>query len=87
MSNSNRFAHVKFDARRAAKQAHFKEKFEELESMAEDILLDGRAKNLFMTALESAYMWARKALRDEQMAFDYTVSRYCLPKNPTEDKK
>ena len=62
-----RFSYVRYDAEATTTQEAFKQKFEELETMAE-LLKDGRAKSLFLTALEEAYMWTGKAIRDEQIA-------------------
>ncbi len=63
---SRRFDYVKYDAQAMIQQSAFKEKFQELENMAEN-LKDGRAKSLVMTYLEITYMWVGKALRDEQI--------------------
>ena len=71
---SQRFSYVRYDAARAQKQAMFKAKFEDLECMAMKLLPDGRARSLFLTALEEAYMWTGKAIRDEQIAVDGAVS-------------
>lgn len=65
---SRRFDYVKYDKTAADKQAAFKSKFEELEKMAYDLLPDGRNRNLFLVAIEQAYMWTGKAIRDEQIA-------------------
>ncbi len=63
---SQRFSYVKYDAEAIAEQEAFKVKFEELEAMAAG-LKAGRAQALFLTALEEAYMWTGKAIRDEQI--------------------
>lgn len=67
MNMSRRFDYVKYDPQAIIQQSAFKEKFQELENMAEG-LKDGRAKSLVMTYLEITYMWIGKALRDEQIA-------------------
>lgn len=72
----SRFDYVKFDELAAAKQAAFKARFQELETMLNEQLPSspggrdpyGRAKALVLTALEEAYMWVGKAVRDEQVA-------------------
>lgn len=66
-STSRRFDYVAYDAIAKEKQERFKGAFEALEVMGGD-LPDGRAKSLFLTALEEAYMWTGKAIRDEQIA-------------------
>ena len=62
-----RFSYVKYDGQAQIQQEAFKEAFEKVELMAND-LKEGRAKSLVMTYLEIAYMWTGKALRDEQIA-------------------
>jgi hypothetical protein len=62
-----RFEYVKYDDLRNLKQMKLKEFFEEIEGYANINLIEGRAKSLFMTKLEECYMWAGKALRDEQI--------------------
>ena len=64
---SNRFSYVKYTPESVAKQEAFKSMFEAIESYGSQHLLEGRAKSLFLTALEEAYMWTGKAIRDEQM--------------------
>ena len=51
----------------AKSQALFKAKCTELEAGI-NILPDGRAKSLALTALEECYMWIGKAIRDIQLA-------------------
>lgn len=63
-----RFDYVKYDTLAIAHQEDFKYQFEKLEALANTTLKDGRAKSLFLTALEEAYMWTGKAIRDEQIA-------------------
>lgn len=65
---SQRFSYVKYDQEAVNKQETFKKMFEEVEAYAEHFLSDSRPKSLFMTALEEAYMWTGKAIRDEQIA-------------------
>lgn len=65
--SSGRFDYVKYDEQAIKQQAIFKDRFEELERFASE-LKDGRAKSLFLTHLEEAYMWTGKAIRDEQIA-------------------
>lgn len=65
---TRRFDYVKYDEEVAKKQELFKFHFESLEQMIDSLLQDSRPKSLLMTALEEAYMWAGKALRDEQIA-------------------
>lgn len=64
---SNRFSYVKYDAESTRAQEAFKLNFETLEILV-DGLPDGRAKSLCLTALEEAYMWTGKAIRDAQIA-------------------
>lgn len=64
----NRFDYVAYDDVAMEKQALFKRAFVALEVDGEKELPDGRAKALFMTKLEEAYMWAGKAIRDDQIA-------------------
>lgn len=66
---SKRFSYVKYDQQSTELQEGFKESFERLELMAAS-LPEGRAKSLFLTALEEAYMWTGKAIRDAQIARD-----------------
>lgn len=67
---SHRFTYVKYDEKSIEIQEAFKKQFEAIEAVANDQLHDGRAKSLLMTALEEAYMWTGKAIRDQQMARD-----------------
>lgn len=63
---SNRFSYVKYTPESVAKQEAFKSMFEAIESYAVGNLQDSRPRSLFLTALEEAYMWTGKAIRDEQ---------------------
>ncbi len=66
MGVPNRFDYVKYDSAAAVLQTAFKEKFQELETMISKVM-PGRSAALVLTALEEAYMWVGKALRDEQV--------------------
>ena len=44
--------------------------FEAIEDYANLTLKDSRPKSLLLTALEEAYMWSGKAIRDEQIERD-----------------
>lgn len=61
-----RFDYVKYDTKALADQLEIKKAFEGVESFVLK-LNDGRAKALVLTKLEEAYMWAGKAIRDEQL--------------------
>lgn len=63
----SRFDYVRYDEEAAAKQAKMKAAFENIEEAGKS-LAEGRAKALFLTHLEVAYMWVGKAIRDEQIA-------------------
>lgn len=65
---SQRFSYVKYDGDSTAIQETFKRMFEEIETYANAILPESRPRSLLMTALEEAYMWAGKAIRDRQIA-------------------
>jgi hypothetical protein len=67
---SQRFSYVKYDQESVTKQEAFKKKFEELEAMGIELLKASRPQSLFLTALEEAYMWTGKAIRDEQIFRD-----------------
>jgi len=70
---SQRFSYVRYDEVRAAKQGYFKGLFEAIEENVMTGLPDGRPQSLCLTALEEAYMWVGKAIRDEQIAVDGAV--------------
>lgn len=63
----SRFDYVQYDELAATVQANLKEQFQSIENTL-CTLADGRAKALALTKLEEAYMWAGKAIRDEQIA-------------------
>ena len=67
---SQRFSYVRYDAIRADKQATFKGYFDSIEASIETRLAEGRHKSLCLTALEEAYMWVGKAIRNEQIEAD-----------------
>jgi len=69
---SNTFSYVKYDQESIRKQETFKTMFEAIEDFANLSLKDSRPKSLLKTALEEAYMWTGKALRDEQIERDNT---------------
>ena len=71
---TNRFDYVKYDNETLEKQKEFKEKFQELEKMI-DQLENGRSKSLIYTSLEESYMWVGKALRDQQITKDLQEER------------
>jgi len=64
---SSRFDYVKYDEISVDKQETFKHFFEDIEAYAMDALPDSRARSLLLTALEEAYMWTGKAIRDDQI--------------------
>lgn len=63
----SRFDYVQYDEQAITSQNEIKQKFVELEYVISS-LKDGRSKSLILTKLEEAYMWAGKAVRDEQIA-------------------
>jgi hypothetical protein len=67
---STRFDYVKYDERATSAQEAFKDLFTKAEALADETLEESRAKSLFMTYLEIAYMWSGKAIRDDQMERD-----------------
>ncbi len=64
---SVRFSYTKYDATAMAAQQDLRLKFEEIEALI-DKLANGRPKSLVYTALEEAYMWTGKSIRDDQIA-------------------
>lgn len=67
---SKTFSYVKYDYQSIQKQETFKQMFEAIEDYANLTLKDSRPKSLLKTALEEAYMWTGKAIRDEQIERD-----------------
>lgn len=63
----NRFDYVQYDDVAAKKQVELKEAFQKVEHLAETHLKNSRYKALLLTALEEAYAWAGKAVRDDQV--------------------
>ena len=78
----NRFDYVAYDDQAQFEQRLFKDAFTSLEELVEDKLQNGRAKALVLTALEEAYMWAGKSIRDKQIARLTPV-----PPQPQEERK
>jgi hypothetical protein len=66
-TQDSRFDYVEYDERSKDLQAMFKADFKNVEWKISN-LEEGRAKALALTALEEAYMWVGKAIRDEQIA-------------------
>jgi proline racemase len=64
---SSRFDYVAYDDPAAALQAEVKARVIAVEQVI-DRLPSGRYKSLAMTALEEAYAWVGKAIRDDQRA-------------------
>lgn len=62
-----RFDYVKYDDESTSTQQQFKAACEGLTALIESRLKPGRARSLAITALEVAYMWIGKAIRDEQV--------------------
>lgn len=67
---SQTFSYVKYDHLAVAKQEELKRMFEGIERFAADNLPASRPRSLLLTALEEAYMWTGKAIRDEQIQRD-----------------
>lgn len=65
---SQRFSYVKYDEASLKIQERLKQMFEEIERFSEANLCATRPRSLLMTALEEAYMWTGKALRDDQIS-------------------
>lgn len=64
---SYRFSYIQYDEETKAKGIELKAKFEELETLMDKLLEDGRAKALCLTNLEQSYAWLGKSLRDSQV--------------------
>jgi len=62
----SRFNYVKYDQESVQKQEEAKKICENLETLIES-LGAGRPQALALTALEEAYMWIGKAVRDNQV--------------------
>lgn len=62
----NRFDYVRYDQLAEADQKFFKKQFMDIEREL-DKHHDGRYKSMAMTALEEAYCWVGKMIRDEQI--------------------
>lgn len=67
---AGRFDYVKYDEVAQVKSAGFKEKFQQIEELISGLMPGnyGRPVNNALTALEEAFMWCGKAIRDEQVA-------------------
>jgi hypothetical protein len=66
---AGRFDYIKYDEHAQLEQAKLKTLFLALEEKVEE-LQAGRPKALALTAIEEAYMWVGKAIRDEQINRD-----------------
>ena len=67
----SRFDHVKFDPEHESTRKVLRVLVESLENCIDMISIDkaaGRSKAMAMTKLEECYMWAGKAVRDDQVA-------------------
>ena len=64
---STRFAYIKYDETATAKSTTARELCEKVEHFLETQLPNSRYKSLALTALEEAYAWIGKAIRDEQV--------------------
>lgn len=64
---SQRFSYIKYNQHHTMLSESFKRKFEEVETLIDVKIDDGRAKSLALTKLEEAYMWIGKAIRDMQI--------------------
>lgn len=63
----SRFDKVEFDDHHKARLHALREKFKELEKIADEHLPQGRARNLFFVQLEQTFVWAAKSLREGQL--------------------
>jgi uncharacterized protein YutE (UPF0331/DUF86 family) len=63
---SQRLSYVKFDERATDQICTLKQKFEEIEKILARHS-EGRYKALALTAIEEAYAWCGKMIRDEQI--------------------
>lgn len=64
---SQRFSYIKYDVLSTNAQELLKSHFEGIELLVQP-LPEGRYKSLCLTALEEAYAWTGKAIRDAQIA-------------------
>lgn len=64
---NSRFDYVKYDDRAQKDQALLKAVFQDAEGMIDATLVPGAQKNRALAALEEAYMWCGKDLRDQQI--------------------
>ncbi len=64
---TSRFDYVKYDVRAQKDQALLKVVFQDIESIIDATLEPGKHKNAALHALEEAYMWCGKDLRDQQI--------------------
>jgi hypothetical protein len=71
---SGRFDYVKYDESHTVLQELFKTEFEDLEESIDRRLPEGRAKSIVITKLEETYIWIGKAIRDDQIKLNGTVT-------------
>lgn len=64
---SQRFSYIKYDEDSTKIQETLKAQFEAIEATVTP-LPEGRYKSLILTALEEAYAWTGKTIRDAQIA-------------------
>ena len=77
---SQRFEFINYDDISVEKQKKFRELFEELELLIEE-LPKSRYQSLFLTSIEESYAWANKAIRDNQIERDikkFMTTPVCL---------
>jgi hypothetical protein len=67
---SHRFNYLKYDKIAVDKQESLKELFEKIESFCKKNFPDTRESKLILIALEEAYMWTGKAIRNDQIVRD-----------------
>lgn len=72
-TEEKRFSYVQYDEQAASTQTAFKKAFTGVSAMVAG-LTPGRTQSLAFTKLEEAYMWVGKALRDDQIARNGTVT-------------
>lgn len=63
----SRFDYIRFGVEASELRELLKTQFEAIDKTLERIA-DGRAKSLALTKLDEAYMWANRAIRDEQVS-------------------